>query len=93
MKRSTWTVRFLVQGSCMFGLVALALMALSILVPRALPIIAAMTLAQLLGAGAFFFYLMAIVSEIRRNAQLQRTERATSERSARGDQGSQRPGS
>jgi hypothetical protein len=49
-----------------FTLVALAMMAFSILVPKPLPIILAMSLGQVVGLAGFGFYFLAVVIDIAR---------------------------
>ena len=59
-----WAPPFLIRVACVVGLVALAMMAFSLFVPRALPVILALSLAQALGAFALLTYLVAIVSVV-----------------------------
>jgi hypothetical protein len=56
----------LITAACAFGLVALGLMAWSVIVPRPLPVMLAMSLGQLLGTLSFGAYLVAIVLDLRR---------------------------
>jgi len=77
-----WPALGLVRSACVLGLCALALMAWSILVPTALPVIAALSLGQVLGALAFLAYLLAIVAEIRRHDGALRRADETRDRQA-----------
>jgi hypothetical protein len=56
----------LVDAACLLAIAALALFALSILFPRPLLIIAAMSLGHLLGALALANYLLAVVATMAR---------------------------
>ena len=49
-----------------FTLTALAMMAFSILVPKPLPIVLAMSLGQVIGVTGFGFYFLAVVLDIAR---------------------------
>ena len=62
-----WSTYLLVKGACIIGLCAIGLMMWSILFPYALPVIAAMSVAQGLGILAFLFYLGAIVTEVKKH--------------------------
>ncbi len=55
----------LTPAACFFALAALSLMAYSIVDPRAIPVIAAMSLGHGFGVSAFACYLLAIVLDIR----------------------------
>ena len=59
------SVRKLTRAACVLALVGLSLMAYSIVDPRALPVIAAMSVGHVFGIGAFACYLLAIVLDIR----------------------------
>ena len=54
-------------SSCALTLVALALMAWSELVPRPLPVIIGMSLAQGIGTGAFLLFIWVVVDDKRSN--------------------------
>lgn len=49
-----------------FTLVALAMMAFSVLVPKPLPIVLAMSLGQVVGLTGFGFYFLAVLLDIAR---------------------------
>jgi hypothetical protein len=53
-------------------LVALALMAWSMLVPTPLPVMLAMTLGQALGTTAFALYIFVVIRDIRRDRRARR---------------------
>ena len=55
----------LTRAACAFALVALSLMSYSIVDPRAIPVIAAMSVGHALGVAAFGCYLLAIVLDLR----------------------------
>jgi hypothetical protein len=55
----------LTRAACVFALLGLSLMSYSILDPRAIPVIAAMSLGHVFGISAFACYLLAIVLDIR----------------------------
>ena len=60
----------LTRISCVFALVGLALMAYSLLDPRASPVIVAMSVGHVFGIGAFSCYLLAIVLDVKRGGHL-----------------------
>jgi len=60
-KRSVLTV---VRAACWVGLVALAIMAASIIYPAPLPVIFAMSVGQVIGIIAFLCYLFSILMDI-----------------------------
>jgi hypothetical protein len=55
----------LTRAACICALVGLSLMAYSIVDPRPIPVIAAMSVGHVFGIGAFVCYLLAIVLDIR----------------------------
>jgi hypothetical protein len=55
----------LTRVACVLALLGLSLMSYSILDPRAIPVITAMSVGHLFGIGAFACYLLAIVLDIR----------------------------
>lgn len=59
-----WAPGFLIRVACVVGLVSLGMMAFSLIVPRALPVILALSVGQALGAFALLAYLVAIVSVV-----------------------------
>jgi hypothetical protein len=59
------SVTALTRAACVFALVGLSLMAYSIVDPRALPVIAAMSIGHVFGISAFACYLLAIVLDLR----------------------------
>jgi hypothetical protein len=54
-----------VRFACILALVALALVAWSLVDPAPLPVIGAMTIGQALGVLSFGFFLFAIVADLR----------------------------
>ncbi len=60
------SVTRLTQAACWLALVGLAVMAYSILVPRPLPVIFAMSVGHAIGALAIVCYLCAVVLDLRR---------------------------
>ena len=56
----------LTRVACCLALVGLAMMAYSIVDPRAVPVIGAMSVGHAFGIGAFGCYLLAVVLDIRR---------------------------
>lgn len=81
MNLSRLSAALLIRAACVLGLMALGVMALSLLVPLPLPVIAAMSIGQGLGALAFLCYLAAITVEIARHDAARRKL----EREGRGD--------
>jgi hypothetical protein len=59
----------LTRAACVFALFGLALMSYSIIDPRAIPVITAMSLGHAFGIGAFGCYLFAVVLDTRRSAR------------------------
>ena len=59
------SVMALTRAACVFALFGLGLMSYSILDPRAIPVITAMSLGHVFGISAFACYLLAIVLDIR----------------------------
>jgi hypothetical protein len=55
----------LTRAACVLALLGLSLMAYSIVDPRAIPVIAAMSVGHAFGISAFACYLLAIVLDIR----------------------------
>ena len=60
--------------ACVFGLVSLGLMVWSIFDPRPVPVVAAMSLGQVLGTLSLGTFLVVIVADLRR-AHLERAPR------------------
>lgn len=58
--------RRLLLAACALALVGLILVAWSVLVPKPIPVILAMTLAQILGTVSLGLYVLAIVIDLRR---------------------------
>jgi hypothetical protein len=56
----------LTRAACVFALLGLGLMAYSLLDPRALQVIVAMSLGHAFGFAAFGCYLVAVVLDVRR---------------------------
>ena len=56
----------IVLGACVLGLASLAMMAWSLFDPRPIPVIAAMSIGQLLGTASFASYLYVVVADLRR---------------------------
>ena len=63
MQRS---VTQLIRVACVLALVALSVMAYSIVSPRPLPVILAMSVGHVLGAAAFCAYLLAVIVDAAR---------------------------
>jgi hypothetical protein len=59
------SVSKLTRAACIFALLGLALMSYSIIDPRAVPVITAMSLGHAFGISAFACYLFAVVLDIR----------------------------
>ncbi len=76
-----WLARFRAQSvtrltrfACMLALIALAMMSYSVISPRPLPVILAMSVGHAIGGAAFALYLLAAIldaakSGTRRNSQ------------------------
>jgi hypothetical protein len=62
------SVRHLTRLAATLALAGLALMAYSIVSPRPLPVILAMSVGHGLGIAAFFCYLLAVVVDVARSA-------------------------
>jgi hypothetical protein len=62
----TRSVRGLVRASCVLALAGLAVLCFSVLVPRPIPVIFAMSVGQVIGVGAFSSYLLAVVLDAAR---------------------------
>ncbi|MES1175560.1 MAG: hypothetical protein ABUL62_14655 [Myxococcales bacterium] len=58
-------VMSITRAACVLALAALSLMSYSVLDPRAIPVIAAMSVGHALGVSAFIAYLLAIVVDMR----------------------------
>jgi hypothetical protein len=67
-----WPIRALIRTACYLSLASLAVLALPILVPRALPVVLGMTFGQLLAALAFGCYLLAVIADAARTAEKER---------------------
>lgn len=61
------SVTGLTRFACILALLALALMSYSIVSPRPLPVILAMSVGHALGGAAFLAYLVAVVLDAARN--------------------------
>jgi hypothetical protein len=59
------SVNKLTRAACIFALLGLALMSYSIIDPRAIPVITAMSVGHAFGISAFACYLFAVVLDIR----------------------------
>ena len=59
------SVNKLTRAACIFALLGLALMSYSIIDPRAIPVIVAMSIGHAFGICAFACYLFAVVLDIR----------------------------
>ena len=70
-----WSTLVLVKAACVIGLLAIAQMVLSIIVPSALPVIAAMSAGQAMGVVAFLCYLLAVVTEVRKHDKRRKASR------------------
>jgi len=55
----------LTRAACILALIGLALMSWSLLDPRAIPVIVAMSIGHAFGFGAFGCYLLAVVLDVR----------------------------
>jgi hypothetical protein len=55
----------LTRAACVFALVGLSLMSYSIVDPRAIPVITAMSVGHVFGIGAFICYGLAVVLDMR----------------------------
>ncbi len=62
------SVSKLTRAACVFALLGLALMSYSIIDPRAVPVIVAMSLGHAFGISAFLCYLTAVVLDARRSS-------------------------
>ncbi|HET9954531.1 MAG TPA: hypothetical protein VFQ61_08500 [Polyangiaceae bacterium] len=69
------SVTNLARVACMLALLALALMSYSIVSPRPLPVILAMSLGHVLGGAAFCLYLSAVLLDVWRNSRSTPRER------------------
>jgi hypothetical protein len=64
----------LLQAACVLALVALGLIVWSLLDPRPLPVVAAMSVAQGLGTLSFVAFLAVVVADLRRGQALEDRE-------------------
>lgn len=81
------SVTSLIRVACLFALVGLAVMCASLIWPRALLVIFAMSVGHAIGFGAFASYMLAVVVDMRR-ARRERSSMppaAVSEKSSSGD--------
>ena len=62
----------LLIASGVLTLIALALMAWSMLVPTPLPVMLAMTVGQVFGTTAFALYIFVVIRDLRRDRRAQR---------------------
>jgi len=60
----------LTRAACVFALLGLALMSYSIIDPRAVPVITAMSVGHAFGISAFACYLFAVVLDARQSARI-----------------------
>ena len=63
------SVRQLSRFAAMLALAGLAIIAYSILSPRPLPVILAMSVGQMLGTAAFLCYLLAVILDVARSGR------------------------
>lgn len=63
-----WPVSSLIRAACYLGLVALAMMVVSIVYPRPLMVILGMSIGQGVGVLAFLCYLLAVLGDAARSA-------------------------
>jgi hypothetical protein len=63
------SVQRLTRVACVFALLGLALMSYSILDPRAVPVIVAMSVGHAFGIIAFACYLLAVILDVRRGGR------------------------
>jgi hypothetical protein len=64
-----WPVRSLIRFACYLSLASLSTLALSVLVPTALPVMFAMSMGQLVAAAAFGCYLLAVIADAARSSE------------------------
>ena len=65
------SVRGLTRLACLLALVGLAALCFSVIVPRPLPVIFAMSAGHLIGVWAFLCYLLAVILDVgRRGGEL-----------------------
>ena len=62
------TRRHLLDAACVFGLVALGLIIWSVVDPRPLPVILAMSVGQGIGTLSFLAYIWLVIDDARRDA-------------------------
>ncbi|HEY1697626.1 MAG TPA: hypothetical protein VGG39_35940 [Polyangiaceae bacterium] len=60
------TASTLLVAACLLGLAALLMMTWSLFDPRPIPVIAAMSVGQVLGTASFVTYLVVVVRDLRR---------------------------
>jgi hypothetical protein len=60
------TTSALLTGACLCALAALAMMAWSLFDPRPIPVIASMSLGQVIGTASFGAYLVVVARDLRR---------------------------
>ena len=77
------SVRKLTRAACVFALLGLALMSYSIVDPRAVPVITAMSIGHAFGISAFACYLLAVVLDARGSARSSRLAEADTAPAAR----------
>ena len=63
------SVQHLTRVACVFALLGLALMSYSVLDPRAVPVIVAMSVGHAFGIIAFACYLLAVILDVRRGGR------------------------
>ncbi len=59
------TCRRILSGACAAGLAALALMVWSLFDPRPIPVVAAMSIGQVLGTLSLGCFVLVVVSDVR----------------------------
>jgi hypothetical protein len=67
---ATTRYRRVLQVSCVLALVALGLIAWSLVQPRPIPVIVAMSVAQAIGTASFLAFLWVVVADLRRGRVL-----------------------
>lgn len=72
----SWPLERLIKWACILALVGLALMVWSVLSPRPIPVILAMSLGQGFGTAGLVLFLVAIVADLRKAGLLGRETRS-----------------
>jgi hypothetical protein len=68
----------ILQGACVCALAALAMMAWSLFDPRPLPVVAAMSIGQVLGTLSFLSFLYVVATDLRRPGETDRAKKDAS---------------